>query len=144
MLQLKKSMVIINGERETGKSTFAINILKNKKNSLYLILENDTSIISKLKKKNINYTYIESCHLMDVKYRILEYGGLMNNSLDYVVLDSINFLKDNIGYKEKANYIKQLEKDFKIKIFLIFNSLKRIDKFKNIVDSIDCDSIINV
>jgi len=137
-------MVIIHGEQETGKSTLAINILKNKENSLYLILENDSSLIRKFKNNNIDFKYIKNCHLMDLKYQILEYGGLMNNTLDYVVIDSINFIKDNISYKEKINYIKQLELDFKIKILLVFNTLKKGDKLKKFVSSIECDKIIDI
>jgi predicted ATP-dependent serine protease len=137
-------MVIIHGEQETGKSTLALNILKNKKNSLYLILENDLSVIRKFKKNNVDFTYIKYCHLMDLKYQILEYGGLMNNTLDYVVIDSINFIKDNISYKEKINYIKQLELDFKINILLIFNTLSNLDKLKKIVNSIECDKKIDI
>jgi len=137
-------MVIIHGEQETGKSTLAINILKNKENSLYLILENDLSLIRKFKNNNIDFKYVKHCHLMDLKYQILEYGGLMNNTLDYVVIDSINFIKDNISYKEKINYIKQLELDFKIKILLIFNTLKKGDKLKKFVNSIECDKIIDI
>jgi hypothetical protein len=140
-----KNMVIIHGEQETGKSTLAINILKNKKNSLYLMLENDLSLIKKFKNNNnIDFKYVKHCHLIDLKYQILEYGGLMNNTLDYVVIDSINFIKDNISYKEKINYIKQLELDFKIKILLVFNTLNKGDKLKRFVNSIECDKIIDI
>lgn len=134
-------MIIIHGEQGTGKSTFAINLVKNKKNSLYLTLDNDQNIIKLLKKFNIDYTYIKFGNLIDLKYRILENGGLMNNNLEYVIIDSINLIKDNVSYKEKIRYIKQLESDFKIKIALVFNTLNRMDKALKLIDSLSHKSI---
>lgn len=129
-------MIIIHGEQGTGKSTLATNLLKNKKNSLYLILEDDSSLIKKLKTDDINFSYIKSCHLMDLKYALLEYGGLLNNRLDYVVIDSINLIEDRKSYKKKIDYIEQLEKDFKLKIALVFNTLNRMDKTIEFIQSL--------
>jgi GTPase SAR1 family protein len=134
-------MIIIHGEQGTGKSTFAINLVKNKKNALYLTLDNDQNIIKSLKKFNIDYTYIKFGNLIDLKYRILENGGLMNNNLEYVIIDSINLIKDNVSYKEKIRYIEQLESDFKIKIALVFNTLNRMDKTLKLIDSLSHKSI---
>lgn len=136
-------MIIIQGEQGTGKSTLALNLIKNKKNSLYLTLDNDYNIIKELKKFNINYTYIKFGNLIDLKYRILENGGLMNNSLEYVVIDSINLIKDDKSYKEKISYIEQLESDFKIKVALIFNTLSRMDKVLKFIDTLD-HKVINM
>ena len=131
-------MTIIHGEQGTGKSTLALNSIKNRKNSLYLTLDNDYNIIKELKKYNIDYSYIKFGNLIDLKYRILENGGLMNNSLEYVVIDSINLIKDNKSYKEKILYIEQLESDFKIKVVLIFNTLSRMDnKVLKLIESFD-------
>jgi hypothetical protein len=138
-------MIIIHGEQGTGKSTLAVNMLKNKKNSLYLTLENDYNIIKKIKEFNIDYTYIKFGNLIDLKCRILENGGLINNNLEYVVIDSINFIKDNISYNEKIRYIEKLESDFKIKVALIFNTLNRMDKkFIKIIKSLDNHKIIDI
>lgn len=131
-------MIIIHGEQGTGKSTLAVNMLKNRKNSLYLTLENDYNIIKKIKEFNIDYTFIEFGNLIDLKCRILENGGLINNNLEYVVIDSINLIRDNISYSEKISYIEKLESDFKIKIALIFNTLNRMDKkAMKIIKSLD-------
>jgi hypothetical protein len=134
-------MIIIHGEQATGKSTLALNLLKGKKNSLYLTLDNDYNIIKELKKLNIEHTYIKYGNLMDLKCRILENGGLMNNSLEYVVIDSINLIKDNKSYNEKIAYIEQLESDFKIKIALVFNTLSRMDKAIKLIDSLNHKAI---
>ena len=136
-------MIIIQGEQGTGKSTLALNLIKNKNNSLYLTLDNDYNLIKELKKLNIDYTYIKFGNLIDLKYRILENGGLMNNNLEYVIIDSINLIKDNKSYKEKISYIEQLESDFKIKIALVFNTLNRMDKALKFIDTLD-HKVINM
>jgi ABC-type dipeptide/oligopeptide/nickel transport system ATPase subunit len=137
-------MVIIHGEQGTGKSTLALNLIKNKENSLYLVLENDFSIINKIKKSNTDFTLIKYCTLIDLKYRILENGGLINNSLEYVVIDSINFIKDNISYKQKIKYLEELETDFKIKIILVFNTLNRMDKMVKFIHSLENHKLIDI
>ena len=137
-------MVIIHGEQGTGKSTLALNLIKNKENSLYLVLENDYSIIKKIKESNIDFTLIKYCNLVDLKYRILENGGLINNSLDCVVIDSINFIRDNISYKQKIKYLEELETDFKIKIILIFNRLNRMDKMNKFIHSLENHKLIDI
>lgn len=138
-------MIIIQGEQGTGKSTLALNMIKNKKNSLYLTLDNDYNLIKELKKFSIDYTYIKFGNLIDLKYRILENGGLMNNSLEYVVIDSMNLIKDNKSYKDKISYIEQLESDFKIKVALIFNILSRMDKKAlRLIESLNNHKVINI
>lgn len=136
-------MIIIHGEQGTGKSTLALNLIKNKNNSLYLTLENDYCTIKKLKEYKIDYTYMQHRNLIDLKYRILENGGLIGNNLEYVVIDSINLIKDNKSYKEKIRYIEELESDFKIKIALIFNTLNRMDKINKFIHSIEKHRLID-
>ena len=131
-------MVIIHGEQGTGKSTLALNLIRNKKNSLYLILDNDSCTIKKLKEFKIEYTYMKHRNLIDLKYRILENGGLIGNSLEYVVIDSINLIKDKKSYKEKISYIEDLESDFNIKIVLVFNKLSKMDNQKNKIGLFHC------
>ena len=128
---------------EINNSEMYLNLIKNKKNSLFLTLDNDYNLIKELKKFNIDYTYIKFGNLIDLKYRILENGGLMNNSLEYVVIDSINLIKDDKYYKEKISYIEQLESDFKIKVALIFNTLSRMDKVLKFIDTLD-HKVINM
>jgi archaellum biogenesis ATPase FlaH len=137
-------MLIIHGEQGTGKSTMALNLIKSKENSLYLVLENDYSIIKKIKDSKTDFTLIKHCNLVDLKYRILENGGLINNSLEYVVIDSINLIKDNKSYKEKIKYLEELEVDFKIKIILIFNTLNRMDKMVKFIHSLENHKLIDI
>ena len=136
-------MVIIHGEQGTGKSTLAVNLIKNRRNSLYLLLENDYRIVNNLKKYKIDYTYMKLCNLIDLKYRILENGGLIGNNLEYVVIDSINLIKDNKTYKEKIRYIEELESDFNIKIVLVFNKLNKMDKMNKFIHSIEGHKLID-
>jgi hypothetical protein len=136
-------MVIIHGEQGTGKSTLALNLIRNKKNSLYLILDNDSCTIKKLKEFKIEYTYMKHRNLIDLKYRILENGGLIGNSLEYVVIDSINLIKDKKSYKEKISYIEDLESDFNIKIVLVFNKLSKMDKMNKFIHSIESHKLVD-
>lgn len=122
----------------------ALNLIKSKENSLYLVLENDYSIIKKIKDSKIDFTLIKHCNLVDLKYRILENGGLINNSLEYVVIDSINLIKDNKSYKEKIKYLEELESDFKIKIILTFNVLNRMDKMIKFIHSLENHKLIDI
>lgn len=137
-------MTIIYGESETGKSTFAISQIVNKENALYLLLDNDTSSIKSLKKNKIEFTIIENCHLIDIKYRLLENGGLIRNNLEYLVIDSINLIKDKKTYTEKIKYIEEISKDFNIKVVLVFNILKKMDKMLRFIDTIKDHRTINI
>jgi len=137
-------MTIIYGESGTGKSSLAISQLINKKNSLYLSLDKDVSVIKELKKNKIDYSIMNNCHLLDIKYRLLENGGLIKNNLEYVVIDSINFIKDKVKYSDKIKYIDAIGKDLNIRIVLIFNILENMDKMKRFVDSIEGYRMINI
>ena len=137
-------MIIIHGNQSSGKSTLALNLIKNKSNSLYITLINDISIIKRLINYNIDFTLLKYRNLIDIKYRILERGGLINNNLEYVVIDSINMIKDDISYKEKISYIEQLELDFNIIIILVFNTLKKLEKLDNIINKIKKHKVIDV
>ena len=120
----------------SGKSKLAVDLIKNKKNSLYLTLDNDFSLIKELKKSKIEYNLMKNCLLMDLKYRVLERGGLLNNDLEYVVVDSINKISDKKSYNFKIKYLLEVEKDFNIKIISTINVLKinknLLDDIKNI------------
>jgi deoxyadenosine/deoxycytidine kinase len=137
-------MIIIQGEMGSGKSKLAMDLLKHKKKGLYLILDKDHSVIQRLKKEKMNYTFMTNCLLMDIKYRILERGGLMNNDLDYVVVDSLNKIKDDTSYLEKIKYLQEVEKDFGLKIILTHNILRMLDKIPKKLKDIDGVKIIEV
>jgi deoxyadenosine/deoxycytidine kinase len=137
-------MIIIQGEMGSGKSKLAMDLLKHKKKGLYLILDKDHSVIQRLKKEKMDYTFMTNCLLMDIKYRILERGGLMNNDLDYVVVDSLNKIKDTKSYLEKIKYLQEVEKDFGIKIILTHNILRMLDKIPKKLKDIDGLKIIEV
>ena len=64
-------MIIVYGEQATGKSTFAIGMLKNRKNALYLSMDRDNSLIESLVESKIDFSYLEYGYLMDIKYSIL-------------------------------------------------------------------------
>lgn len=120
-------MTIISGESGSGKSELAIKLAKKMNNSLYLSLEKDFRSIKRMKELEIDFTIMNYKSLLDIKYRILEYGGLMFNNLDYVIIDSLNLISDNKSYDEKINYLLDVERDFKLKVVCILNKPKVID-----------------
>lgn len=121
-------MLIIYGESETGKSSLAIDLIKDKENSLYILLDRDMASIKKLKENKVDFSIMENCLLMDLKYRLLENGGLINNTLEYVVIDSINLIRDKKTYSEKIAYLDEMAENFGVKIALVLNVLKDRDK----------------
>jgi hypothetical protein len=120
-------MTIISGESGSGKSELAVKFANNLKNSLYLTLDKDFKTIKKLKELKIDYTNMSFKSLLDIKYRILERGGLMFNDLDYVIIDSLNLITDQKTYLEKVNYLLEVEKDFKLKIICTLNKPMKFD-----------------
>jgi hypothetical protein len=120
-------MTIISGESGSGKSELAIKLAKKMNNSLYLSLEKDFRSLKKMKELEVNFNIMTYKSLLDIKYRILEYGGLMFNNLDYVIIDSLNIITDNKSYDEKIKYLLDVEKDFKLKIICTLNKPKLID-----------------
>lgn len=130
-------MIIIYGESETGKSSLAIDLIKDKENSLYILLDRDMASIKKLKENKLDFSIMNNCFLMDLKYRLLESGGLINNSLEYVVIDSINLIRDKKTYSEKIEYLDEMAEAFNVKIALVFNVIKDRDK---IIKSLDLEN----
>jgi nicotinamide riboside kinase len=120
-------MTIISGESRSGKSELAIKLAKKMNNSLYLSLEKDFISLKKMKELGVDFTTMKFKSLLDIKYRILERGGLMFNDLDYVIIDSLNLISDNKSYNEKIEYLLDVEKDFKLKIICTLNKPKLID-----------------
>lgn len=137
-------MIIIQGEMGSGKSRLALDLLKHKEKGLYLLLDKDHSVLQRLKKQKMDYTFMNNCLLMDIKYRILERGGLLNNDLEYVVIDSLNRIKDSKSYLEKIKYLQEVEKDFGVKIIVTHNILRMLDKIPKKIKDIDGIKIIEV
>lgn len=137
-------MIIIQGEMSSGKSKLAIDLIKHKEKGLYLLLDKDNLVLQRLKKEKIDYTFMTNCLLMDIKYRILERGGLLNNDLEYVVVDSLNKIKDSKSYSEKIKYLQEVERDFGIRIIVTHNILRRLDKIPKKMKDIDGVKIIEV
>ena len=137
-------MTIIQGEMSSGKSRLALDLLKHKERGLYLLLDKDHSVLQRLKKQKTDYTFMTNCFLIDIKYRILERGGLLNNDLEYVVIDSLNKIKDGKSYLEKIKYLQELERDFNIKIILTHNILRMLDKLPKKMKDIGGVKIIEV
>lgn len=102
-------MIVIHGERNSGKSSKVFNLIDKSKKTLYFALDFDKRIKSiELKNKNIQVTAFpnKSTHLDDLEYEILNHGGLLNNNLSYVVIDPINFLK--YDKKNLFNFLLEL------------------------------------
>lgn len=137
-------MTIIEGVSNSGKSRLSIDLIKNFKRSMFFLLDVDHSSINLLKQNKIEYQILNKCHLMDIKYRILEKGGIISNSLDYVVIDSINLIKDNKSYTEKVKYLLEVEKDFNLKIIITMNILNNLDKIPNEIKNINGVNVIKV
>lgn len=137
-------MTIIEGVSNSGKSTCLVDIIKNKKKSMFFMLDIDEPLINTLKSNDIQYQIIKNCFLMDIKYRILEKGGLLSNTLDYVVIDSLNFISDKKGYTEKIKYLLDVEKDFKLKIITSINVLNRLDKISHEINNISDINVIKL
>ena len=104
-------MIVINGESASGKSTAALNFIeRHKDRSLYILMERDSRLTKLLYSSGFDYAVYGNGHLVDIKYRILERGGLMSNDLEYVVVDSLGMIKDPISQMAK---IAELEKNRK-------------------------------
>jgi hypothetical protein len=118
-------MIIINGESGSGKSTAAMRFIEaNKDKSLYILMERDTRMAKELSNKGFDYAVYRNGYLVDIKYRILERGGLMSNDLEYVVVDCLNMIKDKKGGLSKIYELEQIEKDFNLEIVLVMNLLR--------------------
>jgi len=137
-------MIIVCGESGAGKSSFAKSILKGKKRSLYILLDKDQNAIHGLRESSIDLCVIERCLIIDIKSKLLERGGLLDNQLDYVVIDSINQIKDRIPYSEIISCIDRIGKDLNIKIAVVFNLPKKADGLRSFASSIEGHKVVYV
>lgn len=118
-------MIIINGESGSGKSTAAMRFIEdNKSESLYILMERDRRMSKILNSEGFDYAVYGNGYLVDIKYRILERGGLMSNDLKYVVVDCLNLIKDGKSYLAKIYELENIEKDFNLEIVLVINTLR--------------------
>lgn len=123
-------MVVIHGESRSGKSRKAISLLDPSKKSLYFALDFDKNIKKlELLNKNLQVTaFPKGSFLVDLEYEILNHGGLIKNKLSYVVIDTINFLKDDKKLPKLLSRLKRIEKEYnKFEIIAVINTLHHFE-----------------
>jgi hypothetical protein len=124
-------MVVIHGESNSGKSRKALSLIDISKKTVYFALDFDKNIKSlELNNKNLQVTaYPRGSFLIDLEYEILNHGGLFKNKLSYVVIDTINFLKDDKKNLPKLlSSLKRLEEEYnKFEIIAVINTLHHFD-----------------
>jgi hypothetical protein len=124
-------MVVIHGESSSGKSKKALSLIDPTKKCLYFALDFDKNIKKlELGNKNLQVTaYPRGSFLVDLEYEILNHGGLFKNKLSYVVIDTINFLKDDKKNLLKfLSRLKRIEKEYnKFEIIAVVNKLHHFE-----------------
>jgi hypothetical protein len=107
-------MKVIYGNARSGKSSLALKHVDLKKNTLYFCLDMDKRI-KQLELYNENLEVIafpkKQTMLINIESSILEIGGggIFKNKLKYVVVDSINYVKDIKG-RNIEHMLKELAK----------------------------------
>ena len=137
-------MIIIQGESNSGKSRKSIDFIRGKKNCIFLRVDKDDTTLKYLKETKTDFYTMNHCSLLDIKYKVLESGGLMNNDLDYVVIDSINLISDRKSYLEKIKYLLEVERDFNIKLIVTMNILRMLDKIPKSIEGLNDIFIIDL
>jgi hypothetical protein len=124
-------MIVIHGESRSGKSKKALSLIDKDKKTVYFALDFDKNIKSlEIQNKNLQVTaYPKGSFLVDLEYEILNHGGLCKNKLSYVVIDTINFLKDDKKNLPKfLSRLKRLEKEYnKFEIIAVINTLHHFE-----------------
>jgi hypothetical protein len=124
-------MIVIHGESRSGKSKKALSLIDKDKKTVYFALDFDKNIKSlEIQNKNLQVTaYPKGSFLVDLEYEILNHGGLCKNKLSYVVIDTINFLKDDKKNLSKfLSRLKRLEKEYnKFEIIAVINTLHHFE-----------------
>lgn len=128
-------MIVIHGESQSGKSRKAISLLDSSKKSVYFALDFDKNIKKlEISNKNLQVTaYPKGSFLIDLEYEILNHGGLYKNKLSYVIIDTINFLKDDKKNLPKLlSRLKRIEKEYnKFEIIAVINTLRHFELDSN-------------
>ena len=124
-------MIVIHGESRSGKSKKALSLIDKDKKTVYFALDFDKNIKSlEMQNKNLQVTaYPKGSFLVDLEYEILNHGGLLKNKLSYVVIDTINFLKDDKKNLPKfLSKLKRIEKEYnKFEIIAVVNTLHHFE-----------------
>jgi hypothetical protein len=124
-------MIVIHGESRSGKSKKALSLIDKDKKTVYFALDFDKNIKSlEIQNKNLQVTaYPKGSFLVDLEYEILNHGGLLKNKLSYVVIDTINFLKDDKKNLPKfLSKLKRIEKEYnKFEIIAVINTLHHFE-----------------
>lgn len=124
-------MIVIHGESSSGKSKKALSLLDKNKRTLYFALDFDKNIkLLELDNKNLQVTSYpkKESYLIDLEYEILNHGGLFKNKLSYVVIDTINFLKDEGDITKFLKNLIKIEKEYnKFEIIAVINKLKNFN-----------------
>jgi len=139
-------MKLIYGEHSSGKSTKALNLIKDKRNVLYVSLDQDKSVANLFSKglKNTEYQYIQNCFLIDLEFSIIgSDGGSSAGKLIYdtIVLDSLNFIKvvqdkSECNLKQIIKGLEYLHYTYGVEIIATYNILRNVDKMKWDVESL--------
>ena len=135
-------MIVIHGESRSGKSKKALSLIDKNKKTVYFALDFDKNIkLLEYGNKNLQVTaYHKGSFLVDLEYEILNHGGLYGNKLSYVVIDTINFLKDDKKNLPKfLSKLKRIEKEYnKFEIIAVVNTLHHfeLDNDNKIIEGI--------
>ena len=124
-------MIVIHGESRSGKSLKALSLLDMSKKTVYFALDFDKNIkLLEYNRTNLQVTaYPKGSFLVDLEYEILNHGGLFKNDISYVVIDTINFLKDDKKNLPKfLSRLKRIEKEYnKFEIIAVINTLHHFE-----------------
>jgi len=119
-------MKLIFGESSSGKSTEALETLKSGDKCLYISLDSDRTIKSKIDQGNFDIQYIKvEPNLMDVNIEILQ----RKIGTTHVIIDPINYIMkySSISIKELVDDFSVIEDNHKIEIILVLNTLKNLE-----------------
>ena len=135
-------MKLIYGEHSSGKSSKALEFIKNKPRVFYFSLDKDQSVKSMLHKHKAEaeFQIIKNCFLIDIELAIVGRDG--NSNYDTIVIDSLNFIKsinDVGGYSKLKHILKGLEylhHAYNVEIIATYNILSNLDKMRRDVNDI--------
>jgi hypothetical protein len=135
-------MKLIYGEHSSGKSSKALELIKNKDRVFYLSLDQDRSLSDVLSRsfQNTTYHYINNCFLIDLEFAII--GRIGKPMYDTVVIDSLNYIKvaDDINHEFNLKHIisglEYLHHTYDLDIIATFNTLRNIDRMKGDIKSV--------
>jgi hypothetical protein len=127
-------MKLIYGEHDSGKSTKALSLIKDKKRVFYLSLDQDKSICEIFSKgfKDAEFRVIKDCFLIDIEFALIGTKPLYNT----LVIDSLNFIKlvEDVNYEANLKRIikglEYLHYTYDVEIIATYNTLRNVDSIK--------------